>query len=437
MPRLTQPTIDKHKPDPSGKVRTIADSGCPGLYLLVHPTRKAWVVMYRRLADRKQRKLTLPGFPSLATAHKLAREALNKVAEGGDPATEKQEAKRAVSVPRADLVDDAFRLFLDKHVRTKKGQPIRESTRRETARLLGFKRDPSTPDTWIKSGGGVLAEWRSNPPLNAIKPADVRDLLDVLAERGPVMANRTLTALKTCFSFHMKRDRAALPFSPCDGIDPPAAEGGGRERVLSDEELAALWRAAEGEANRSVFGPMVQLLVLTGCRRDEVRDATWAEFDLSKREWLIPGQRTKNGRDHLVPLSDSAVTILEALPRIAGRAKLLFTTTGETSISGLSKIKARVAKAMADELGQEPAPWTLHDLRRTLATGLQKLRFPVEVSEAVLNHRGGTVSGVAAIYARHDYAAEKREALDAWARHVAGIVEGGPMGNVIELRTRA
>lgn len=438
MPKLTDLRVKNAKPHADGSECAYPDTDVPGLYLRVHPTRKAWVVMYRRLGDRKQRKLTLTGgYPaiSLNTARKLAREILNKVAEGKDPAAEKLEAKRAAaSAPAPTLVDDAFHQFMDRYVRTKKGRPIRETTRRETGRLLGFKRDPAKPETWIKSGGGVLVHW-SGKRLNAIKPADVRDVLDELKERGPVMANRTLSALKTCFTWHVRRE--ALANSPCDNVDPPTGEGdgGGRDRVLSDDELAAVWRAAEAEGY--AFGRMVQLLILTGCRRDEVREAAWREVDLEKREWLIPGHRTKNGRDHLVPLSDIAVTLLESLPRIRGKG-LLFTTTGETAISGLSKIKARVEKAAAEELKKlehVPTPWTLHDLRRTLATGLQKLRFPVEVAEAVLNHRGGTVSGVAAVYARHDYAVEKREALDAWARHVSAIV-AGRVDNVMSLQVR-
>lgn len=417
MPRLTQPTIDNYKSGPDGKVRTIPDAGQPGLYLLVHPTRKSWVVMYRRQVDRKQRKLTLLGFPSLATARKLAREALNKVAEGGDPAAEKQQAKRGAA-SGAHLIDDAFRVFMEKHVRTKKGLPIRETTRRETGRLLGFKRDPAKPGAWVKSGGGVLAEW-AGKRLDAVKSSDVRDLLDRLVPRGPVMANRTLAALKTCFTWHVRRE--ALDKSPCDIVEPPSPEGSGRDRVLNQDELAAVWRAAEIEGY--AFGRMVQLLILTGCRRDEVREAAWAEFDLPKREWLIPGHRTKNGRDHLVPLSDSAMELLEKLPRILDK-RLLFTTTGVTAISGLSKIKARVELAVAAEvgkLGHVPAPWTLHDLRRTLITGMQGLKIDRDVREAVVNHR---IGGVAGVYSRYEYADEKREALNTWARHVSAIVEG-------------
>jgi integrase len=203
--------------------------------------------------------------------------------------------------------------------------------------------------------------------------------------------------------------------------------------VLSDEELAALWRAADADAHP--FGRLVQLLILTACRRDEVREAAWPEFDLEKRQWLIPGQRVKNRRDHLVPLSDSAMAILQGLPKFKGgkgRAPLLFSTTGETAISGLSKAKHRLHEAMTEQLGAEPERWTLHDIRRTCISGLQRLGFPIEVTEAVANHRSGTLAGVAGVYARHDYATEKRTALDAWARHVESIVSGGP-ANVVPM----
>ena len=418
--KLTAVKIANVKACPTRRLE-IADAGKPGLFLVVQPNgRKSWALRYRRLSDRKTCKLTMDGSPALASAHKWAQAALDRVAEGGDPAAEKRAAKQDTGSPEADAIADAFRLFMDKYTRTKGGRPLRETTRRETGRLLGFRRDPTGTGRWLESGGGVLAKWKGKT-VGAIRPADVRDVLDELVDAGlGVKANRTLAALKTCFTWLHRRDPDALPRSPCDGIDDPAPELP-RERVLSDAELAAVWRAGEGEGYP--FGPMVQLLMLTGCRRDEVRDAPWSEIDLVAREWSIPGRRTKNGRDHLIPIVDQVAAILGKMPRIAG-SRLLFTTTGETPISGLAKYKARLEKAVARDLGNEPERWTLHDLRRSMATGLQRLGFPVEVTEAVLNHSGGQVSGVAAVYARHDYRSEKEQALAAWARHVDGIVSG-------------
>jgi integrase len=384
---------------------------------------------YRRLSDRKPCKLTLDGFPDLATARRLARAALDKIGEGGDPATDKQVKKRAVHAPKANAIADAFRLFFDKYTRTKGGRPLRESTRRETGRLLGFRRDPEHPDRWTESGGGALARWQGRT-VASIRAPDIRDLLDDLVDAGHgVKANRMLSGLKTAFSWLHRRDPDALPRSPCDGIDDPAPEAP-RERVLTDAELAAVWKAAASESYP--FGRMVQLLMLTGCRRDEVRDATWPEIDLAAGEWSIPGRRTKNGRDHLVPIVDQVAAIFEKLPRIGG-SRLLFTTTGESPISGLAGYKRRIERAVARELGAEPERWTLHDLRRSMATGLQRLGFAQEVTEACLNHRGGIVSGIAAVYSKHDFAKEKRAALEAWARHIDGLV-GGRGGKVVPMR---
>jgi integrase len=397
----------------AGKRIEVADTGQPGLYLIVQSSgRTSWAVRYRRKSDGRPRKLTLDK-GTLERARNRARDALNEVAEGKDPAAAKQIRRQQIAT--AVLVDDAFRAFLDNHRRAKGkgGRPIRESSRVETARLLGFKRDPKDPNAWIASGNGALAHWQGRT-LVSITQSDVRDLLRrIIANGHPVSANRTLTALKTCFRWHVME--GTLAASPAANIDDPSPEMP-RERVLSDDELTALWRAADND--RSPFGNMVKLLILTGVRRDEARDAPWKEFD--EREWSIPGSRTKNGRAHVVPLASATCDLLKGMPRV-GR-KLLFTTNGETPISGLAKCKKRLAMAMAKELGHEPERWTLHDLRRTFATGWQKLGIRQEVTEVALNHAGGLVSGVAAIYGRHAYTEEKRSAMDAWAEHVTSIV---------------
>lgn len=428
--KLTSLKVENAKPDPSKRLE-IADAGKPGLYLVVQSNgRKSWAVRYRRVSDRKPRKYTLPGFPSLAMAHKLAQEALDKVANGHDPAAEKLAAKRA---PAPASVEDALHQFIVGHTRTKKGRAIRETTRRENARLLGFEPNKDKPGEWVVTGKGVLARWEGRA-LADIGREQVRQLGRDLVKAGPVTANRTLAVLKTCFTWFVRQELLAK--SPCEGVDPPAAEERQRQRVLIDAELAALWRAAD--ATGYPFGRFVQLLILTGCRRDEVREAQWAEVDMAKREWLIPGRRTKNGREHVVPITDTMASILDSMPRISG-GKLLFTTTGDTPIAGMSKGKNRLHDAMTKALGKLPKPlpeperWTLHDLRRTFVTGLQRLRFPLEVAEACVNHASGSTSGVTGVYARHKYTVEKLEALDAWASHVVGIVGNRPADNVVQL----
>jgi len=433
--KLTGIAIEKIKPHPDKRLE-IADAGKPGLYLVIQPNgRKSWAVRYRRLIDRVPRKYTLPGFPSLAVAHKMAQAALDRVAEGHDPAEEKQveKAKRRSGEPDSDSVEGMFKEFLDRHTSRKDKKPIRERTRQATARMLGFKRDPDHPDKWIKTGKGAAGRWNGRT-LQDIKSRDVRNLLDDIAQQvGPVAANRTLTALKTAFRWRVDRDNETFPKSPCDGVNAPSPEEP-RGRVLEDAELAALWRAAD--AANDPFGRMVQLLILTGCRRDEVRDGRWGEFDLAAKTWTIPGRRTKNGRDHIVPLSDQSMTVLQSITRVSSKAGFLFTKNGQNIIGGIGRAKELLGEAMADKLGAKPQPWVLHDIRRTFVTGLQKLGVRLEVTEAAVNHRSGSVSGVTAVYAKHDYAQEKRDALDAWARHVEAIVSGKP-AKVIPMRSRA
>jgi len=433
--KLTSIAIDKIKPHPDKRIE-IADAGKPGLYLVIQPNgRKSWAIRYRRPSDGAPRKLTLAGFPSLGLAHRLAQSALDRVAEGHDPAREKQveEAKRRAGEPDSDSVEGMFREFLDRHTRRKDKKPIRERTRQATARFLGFKRDPAHPDKWITAGKGAAKQWAGRA-IKDIKAQNVRDLLDAIADTaGPVAANRALTALKTAFRWRVDRDNETFPKSPCDGVKAPSPEEA-RTRVLTDREIAALWRVAD--ADGYPFGPMVQMLILTGCRRDEVRGARWVEFDLPARTWSIPGARTKNGRDHLMPLSDATMAILAALPHIKGNSGLLFTTNGLGIIGGLGRAKDRLDEAMAGDLGAAPEHWVFHDLRRTFVTGLQRLGIALEVAEACVNHRSGTLAGVTAVYAQYDYAAEKRAALDAWARHVEAIVSGKP-GSVVPFKGKA
>ena len=193
----------------------------------------------------------------------------------------------------------------------------------------------------------------------------------------------------------------------------------------------------------------MHLLLLTGQRLREVAEAPWTEFDLEKRQWLLPGgERTKNGLPNLVPLSDQALAILKGLPVVSSKRRLLFTTTGETPVSGFSKTKAKLDGRMlaamrrdAEEAGIDPdevavalAPWTLHDLRRTVASGCQRLGIKLEVTEAILNHVSGSRGGLVGVYQVYRYDTEKADALAAWGRHVEAVVHGtATASNVVPL----
>jgi integrase len=271
----------------------------------------------------------------------------------------------------------------------------------------------------------IVRPWRGRR-LSQITRGDIHELLDSIIERGsPVMANRALSVLRTMATWAIERD--IIIVNPCAGVKPPTAEVA-RDRVLSDAELAAVWRAADGL--EPPYGAFVKLLALSGQRRTEIAAMEWRELDLDAKVWTLPKERAKNDREHTVPLSDSAVDIIRALPRIAG-SDFALTLSGCRPICAYGNIKDRL-----DAIVPNIPHWTFHDLRRTFATGCARLGIGVHVVEAALNHRSGTIKGVAAIYNRYSYDEEKRAALAAWARHIEALVTGAP-DNVVELRRGA
>jgi integrase len=267
-----------------------------------------------------------------------------------------------------------------------------------------------------------LARWAGRD-VSSITKRDVVALLNDIVEGGaPVVANRTLSILKTAFRWCMKRDY--LVASPCDHVDAAAPESP-VERCLSDLEIAALWRAAARTGYP--FGPMVQLLLLTGQRRDKVREAPRSEFDLAGQVWNLPGDRTKNGRDHLVPLSPAAVAILADLPKIRSAVRStpgwLFAIGGQVPMSSPHRYKSQFDEIMLEELrklGVEGAvAWRIHDLRHTLKTWMQHAQIPKDVRNAVQDHYDG---GMDELYGHDSFEAEKREALECWAAHILDLI---------------
>jgi integrase len=194
--------------------------------------------------------------------------------------------------------------------------------------------------------------------------------------------------------------------------------------VLDDGEVAALWQACGEEGTT---GASVRLLLLTGGRRGEVFGMRWSEIDAAELLWKLPRERVKNGVAHVVPLATQAWAIVASQPRFAG-CDFVFTGDGCRAVGGHSRLKRDL-----DERTSFARPWTLHDLRRSVASGMQRLGVRVEVIEQVLNHRSGAFRGIVGVYQRHDYLDERRVALQRWADHVEQLVGGKP-AKVIALR---
>lgn len=258
---------------------------------------------------------------------------------------------------------------------------------------------------------------------------EISALIDEIARTAPTMARAVHAQLSAFYSWAMPRlDR--LQSNPCRDAGRPA-KGKARDRVLSDEELRALWMIAEAESNP--WGPALKLLMLTGARRDEVFSADRTEFNFQTGEWIIPPMRAKNGAAHIVPLAKAAEAVIKSVPETVG-SKKLFPAQGnaKNGPSGFSKAQARFRHALDEALDRESGPhWTLHDIRRTVATGLQRLGVRFEVTEAVLNHVSGAKGGVAGVYQRHDWKTEKRVALQDWAAELARIISDKSQANTI------
>jgi len=414
--KLTDLFVERAKPPTRGRVEYF-DAAFPGLALRITESGgKSWCAFYR--FKGRLRRFTIGSYPAIkpAQARREAVAALERVRGGVDPAEEKR-AQREMRTPETDTFGAVAHDYLERHHRKNN----RESTFREA------KRDIER---------NVLPKWRSRP-IASITRRDVLDLIDGIVARGAeVQANRTLARLRALFNWAIEKDRVVA--SPVARMKLPTQEQA-RDRVLSDDELRWLWRACDEVG--WPFGPLVKLLLLTAQRRDEVAGMEWSEIDLVKHVWTIPRHKAKNDRVHEVQLSEAAIEVLQSLPRIG--EGLVFTTTGETAVSGFSKSKRRLDAAMLKakraELvvrkGDAVAGWTLHDLRRTAATGMARLNFPPHVVDKVLNHVSGTIRGIAAVYNRFEYFEERRAALEAWGRYVSDLIAPAT-STVVAMRSR-
>jgi integrase len=396
--KLTPLAVQNAKPKKRGGAllrNEIPDRGLPGLFLIVQPSQvKSWALRYR--INGRSRKLTLGGADpatglSLAAARVAAAQARERIGHGIDPAAEKRSRRLAKPAP-ADSIEAAVERFLELHARRK----LRATSLRATEDY--FRRL-------------ILPAWRGRT-IHSIKRKDVIALVEDIAATRPVTANRVLSALSKFFNWSMARD--AITSSPVNGVERPGIEKP-RDRTLDDSEIAQLWTAC---AELGVAGSFIRMLLLIGCRRSEVAGMKWSEIDTEKRVWTLPAERSKNKLAHKVALSTQAWDIIQALPRISD---YVFSATGKGPLRNFDW-----PKTLLDRKLTFTKPWVLHDCRRSVASGLQRLGTRVEVIEACLNHRSGVFRGIVGIYQRHDFADETRVALQRWADHIARLVGGKP-----------
>lgn len=429
--------IKAEPPAPSGKRKYLWDAKTDGLGLRITGKGiKTFVIMPRVKGDLWLK--TLGTYPrlSLKDARIQAGLLLSRIRAGEDPRAEEKAAEESAKIAvqasaEAYTVREAVTDYEKAHISRLKPRSQFEA-RRPLDKIL-------------------LARWPERA-LADVRKTDIRRALKEMAEGGsPVGANRALANLKAFFNWCLSEDR--LTVNPCVGIRQPGGDETSRDRILSDEEIAFLWPIMEETGYP--FGCLAQFLLVTAQRRDEGANLQWSEIsglDSDNPVWTIPASKNKGGRLHEVPLSPLAVRLLKSLPCIAlefpegqppALSDYVFTTTGKTPISGFSggkerldEITGREFARITQETGKAPSPlphWTLHDMRRTAASGMARDDIPPHVVSRVLNHSPGKAEGITAVYNRHGYLREKRHALEGWAGKLESIIQ--PAGaNGVRLR---
>lgn len=422
--------------------------------LVTEKGAKSYVVQYRAGRGRGSptRRVTIgkhgkPLTPDMARAE--AEKMLAAVIQGVDPAADRKAAREAANAePPAP---DTSRLFSTVLAQWLDRDQVGNRSKAEVERIMRREVEPA---------------WGAQE-IGTIRKRDVIALIEAIVDRdAPTMANRTLAHIRRMFTWAAGRD--LIEANPAQFVEKPGAETR-RDRVLTDDELARVWGAAAAMGAHA-FGVGVRLLILTGARRDEIFGARWTEIDGDRLR--LPAERSKSKDGRSIALSPGAVALLETLPRLnayvltsggsrsdEGRRKRASAAAEAgrvdegTPYSNIGNSKADLDTAIAtarrdaadpsradepltdDERKIHALPgWRLHDLRRTVATGMQRLGVRLEVIEAVLGHVSGSRAGIVGVYQRHAFEPEARDALIRWGAHVERLVTGAPASNVVELR---
>ncbi len=438
--KITKRTVDALKPDPT-KRQYVYDDKLDGFGVIVQPSgTRTYVYEYRagaggRRAQKRRVTIGRHGRPWTADTARAKAEALqHEVKAGGDPAADRS-AERLGPDPAVMFAATAQR-FLASNGRSLRRRGFGEKTATDYRSIVDAKLIPA----WGKR------------PVGEITRRDAERLVDGIAADHPAMARLTFACIRSLFAWAV--DKGLLEASPLLGVQaPPPAQR--RKRVLTEDELRLLWRAT---AAGGLYDRAVRLLLVTGARRKEVAAATWSELEIDRSLWRISGDRTKNDEPHEVDLASLAVAELEALTQRQRNAlkKPDGTEPSEKDIAAFrrsvephwfgrrplanwsaykKRLDAKLAKLADAEDLAPPAPWKVHDLRRTCTTGMQRLGIGVEVVERCVNHLSGTRGGLVGTYQTDELRERRKAAHEAWAAHVARVVSGRRGGeNVIELQ---
>jgi integrase len=410
--KLTKSYLDKIGPGVKDVIHW--DTELPGFGAKVTPKGKiVFLTQYRPAGSAgNPRKFTLGPYGALTVdgARKQANDIINQAVQGRDPQRDRS-LKRTQNA--CTQFPDLLNRFLSEHAAQNRSGD-------ETRRILERE---------------FLPPWKTQS-VSSVRRADVIGAIDQIAARGsPIMANRALAAIRKFFNWCVGKD--LLPQSPCNGLSAVSRETR-RDRLLSDAELSLSIRAAR--VIGYPFGAMFEFLALTGQRREEAAQLRWSHFDREHQTWTIPAALSKNGKPHTVHLSSRAFELIDQAPRFASAISpertvttedaLVFSHNGHTVFQNwsqsLAKLKSQ-AKAIAardgnGDVAHRPMDWRQHDLRRTMVSGMAAMGVAHHVADKILNHQSGVISGVAAVYQRHEFAKERKEAMENWSDHVVGLV---------------
>jgi integrase len=420
--RISKATVDAAQI--GDRDRVFWDRSLSGFGLKVTPKgRKVYLYRYRMAAPGKAAKthpitLTLGKHGEITPdqARDAATALAGKIAAGEDPRAD----------ARRKLIDD------DNRARLETGLAF---DRKAEQWLAHYEHEKSRRPSSVAQARVVVRRYLKpalkDRPLSRIGRADLQPIFDAIPTSRKATRRSVFAYASVLFGWAAARgDIDRNPLAEMGKPEAPRPRG----RVLSDPELLLVWGASA--ALSAAFGTFYRLLILTGQRRDEVATLRWNELDRATGTWLIPADRAKNSVAHVVPLSAPAIVELDNLANSNAdwpRSGYVLTSTGAGPIGGFSKAKLALDAIITETRGAPLPGWRVHDLRRTLATGLQRLGVRFEVTEAVLNHVSGARGGVAGIYQRHDWAAEKRAALEAWGAHVESLRNGAWAPKVVWL----